>query len=373
MNTLPWYIYRICTKAWFTFIFSIYSFYAFSQNTVYTPLYTTNDFVKTVNLSKPIGEIAGTFSIAGTGGVTYTIPIYTPPGSNNFEPKISLSYSSQAGNGIAGYGWNISGLSTIGRAGKNIYHNGIVQPVKFNATEDAFLLDGMKLNPISGLNGANGTIYAGESESFSKIETFTSISPDNPNWFKVTTKDGIVMEYGNSLDSKLLTENGTNTIFWFINKIRDLNGNFIEFKYSMNDRSPRITQILYTGNFNTGTAPYNQINFSYSIRTDESEIFEAGTKISAKYLLDKISIVHKNDANVTETIKTYKLKFGTDNIYSFLKELIEYGGDETAFSLNSTIFLYGDKPTNIISYPTNAINGDFDFFQGTLTQMEKQI
>lgn len=364
MNTLPWYIYRICTKAWFTFIFSIYSFYAFSQNTVYTPLYTTNDFVKTVNLSKPIGEIAGTFSIAGTGGVTYTIPIYTPPGSNNFEPKISLSYSSQAGNGIAGYGWNISGLSTIGRAGKNIYHNGIVQPVKFNATEDAFLLDGMKLNPISGLNGANGTIYAGESESFSKIETFTSISPDNPNWFKVTTKDGIVMEYGNSLDSKLLTENGTNTIFWFINKIRDLNGNFIEFKYSMNDRSPRITQILYTGNFNTGTAPYNQINFSYSIRTDESEIFEAGTKISAKYLLDKISIVHKNDANVTETIKTYKLKFGTDNIYSFLKELIEYGGDETAFSLNSTIFLYGDKPTNIISYPTNAINGDFDFFSG---------
>ena len=99
------------------------------------------------------------------------------------------------------------------------------------------------------------------------------------------------MEYGNSLDSKLLTENGTNTIFWFINKIRDLNGNFIEFKYSMNDRSPRITQILYTGNFNTGTAPYNQINFSYSIRTDESEIFEAGTKISAKYLQVVIALL----------------------------------------------------------------------------------
>ena len=81
------------------------------------------------------------------------------------------------------------------RTGKNLYFNGVVTPVTYTAN-DAFLFDGTRLNAVSGSNGANGTIYATEAETFAKIISYTSGSADNPDWFKVIAKDGSVMEFG---------------------------------------------------------------------------------------------------------------------------------------------------------------------------------
>lgn len=338
---------------------------AYSQQTVYTPLYTSGNFVKTIDISKPVGAIAGNASVSPTGGAIYGVPLYTPPGTNGMQPAISLSYSSQAGNGLAGLGWNISGLSVISRGGKNMYHNGIVNAVTYT-TDDAFFLDGVRLNAISGSNGANNTIYATEAESFSQIISYTSGSANNPDWFKIISKDGSAMEFGHSIDSRFETETGGNIMLWRLNKIVDINGNYIEFKYAVADteRDPRITQILYTGNTNTGLAPYNQVNFSYTIRTDQNVSYEAGGSIQTKYLLDKITVLHQNDLGVTETVKTYKLNYGTDNVHSILKELVEYGGSESAPSLNSTIFLYGDQASGISSNQTVGLTGPYSYFSG---------
>jgi len=177
-----------------------------------------------------------------------------------------------------------------------MYHNGIVQPVKYTAADDAFLLDGMRLNAINGANGANGTIYAGESETFAKIISYATGSPNNPDWFQVIAKDGSIMEFGNSTDSRFLTDDYSSTIIWRINKIIDINGNYIEFKYDNSNRSSRIQQILYTGNINAGLLPYNRLNFVYSLRTDQSTGYEAGASIHSPYLLDKVEIIHTNDA-----------------------------------------------------------------------------
>ncbi len=76
----------------------------YSQNTAYTQLYNSATFVKTIDLTKPVGEIAGTETVTGSGGVAYTIPIYTPPGTNGLQPSISIAYNSQGGPGIAGFG-----------------------------------------------------------------------------------------------------------------------------------------------------------------------------------------------------------------------------------------------------------------------------
>ena len=335
-----------------------------AQSTLYSPLYNSGNFTKTINLSKPVGETPGSANVVGNGGIAYSIPVFTPPGTNNLQPSVSLNYSSQSGPGVAGYGWNISGVSVISRGGKNIYHNGEVTPINFTAVDDAFLLDGMRLNVISGINGANGTIYAGEAETYSRIESFTSGSPDNPNWFKVTAKDGTIMEFGNTSDSRFLTDDGVNTLFWRLNKILDINGNYIEFKYLNTDRHTRLSQILYTGNASQGLLPYNQINFSYTVKTDQNAMYEAGSTINTKYLLDQVAIVHTNDASIVQTIKTYKLNYGFNNIHSFLKEVVEYGGDMTAASLNSTIFLYGDQPQNLNSVVSNMQTGPNDIFVG---------
>lgn len=57
-------------------------------------------------------------SVSESGALTYALPIEILKGVNNFQPNLSLVYNSQSGNGSAGWGWNITGLSTITRGGK---------------------------------------------------------------------------------------------------------------------------------------------------------------------------------------------------------------------------------------------------------------
>ncbi len=348
----------------FFFLFST-PFLTFAQNTNYTPLYASYNFTKTIDVTKPLGVVQGSGSVNSSGGAGYSIPIYTPPGTAGLEPTISLTYNSQAGAGIAGFGWNITGLSAITRSGKDRYHNGTSTPVLYTALNDAFYMDGIRLNPVSGDNGADGTIYATESETFSTIISNTNVSPNNPSWFKVIAKDGSVMEFGNTSDSKFLTNTQVpKVIMWRLNKLIDVSGNYIEFKYDNINNNSRITQILYTGNINTGLQPYNQINFDYSLKSDNNTSFEGGATINSDYLLDKISIVHSNDASVNEVVKTYRLNYGFDNIHSMLKEIVEFGGEETASSLNSTILLYGDQPQNLVCSSTDQLNGTYDYSSG---------
>jgi RHS repeat-associated protein len=321
----------------------------------YTSLYTSSNFTKTIDVSKPVGTVNASAAIA-SGSATYTIPVYTPPGTNGLKPQINITYNSQADNGVVGYGWSIAGLPVISRTGRNLFYNGLVSPVSYTST-DAFMLDGVRLNPISGSNGGNGTIYAGDAESFSRITSYTSGSANNPDWFKVTTKDGTVMEFGNTSDARILTDYNNNVMFWRLNKIIDINGNYITFKYENAFRESRIDEISYTGNSNTGLQPYNKIKFSYGQRSDIITSYDGGASTVLKHLLTGITVQH--DA---ATVKTYQFNYGFDNVKSMLKEVVESGSDGA--SLNSTIFLYGDQPQNLSVSTTTALQGAFDFFSG---------
>jgi len=354
------HLYLYLKRISFLFTYTLFVALGVAQNTSYTSLFTNANFTKTIDLSKPVGATPGSANITPSGGANYSIPVYAPPGTNGMEPSISLVYSSQILNGVAGIGWNISGLPVITRAGKNIYNNGIVSPVAYTS-DDAFLLDGMRLNVISGTNGANEAVYAGELETFSKIISYTSVSANNPDWFSVTAKDGSVLEFGKTNDSRMRTNNDANVIMWRLNKVTDANGNYIEYKYINADRDSRIDEINYTGNSNTGQLPYNQLKFTYTIRTDETTVYDGGSSLNSKYLLDKIVITH-NYTGSPEIVKNYKLNYGFDNISSFLKEVIE--SDGASSGLNSTIFLYGDKPQNLSVQSTTSLTGAYDFFSG---------
>lgn len=374
--------------------------------TPYTPLFTSSNFTKTVDLSKPVGAIAGNHGTTPSGGVTYSIPIAIPPGTNGMIPSIVLQYNSQGENGIAGYGWSIGGLSAITRSGKNVWYNGIGQPVTYTR-QDNFYLDGIKINQVTsttngvstdlavayretalgayyasnsitfndGFSSEDGAsfsaevvnagaatgdgFFAAENENFSRI--IYSGNPDNPTSFRVIKKDGSIMEYGNTSDSKLLTDDGVNVMVWRLNRIIDINGNYIDFVYTgapNTDRDFKIKTIKYSGNINTGQAPFNTINFNYTVRSDRNVIYEAGASLISFNILSQIQVTNESGA----VFKTYDLNYGYDNNYSFLKEVVEKGTDNTA--LNSTIFLYGDKPQNLTVMSAPILAGQVDYFAG---------
>jgi len=151
-------------------------------------------------------------------------------GHMGMQPNLSLNYNSQGGNGIAGYGWNLSGMSAISRMSRNIYNDGSVKPVELTGS-DKYALDGTRL--IKSGNNPTEQQFCTEIENFSQIKCFypanNTTTATNPVWFRVKTKDGKTIEYGNTNDSKLNTEDGEIALIWYINKVTDRNGNYMTY------------------------------------------------------------------------------------------------------------------------------------------------
>ncbi|MBE2285967.1 MAG: hypothetical protein IAE77_21095 [Prosthecobacter sp.] len=96
--------------------------------------------------------------VSDTGAAQISIPIVVAPGTAGMQPKLSINYSSQGGNGPLGVGFSLSGLSTISRVGRTVAQDGVKGGVNFDAN-DRFALDGQRLIAINGADGADATEY----------------------------------------------------------------------------------------------------------------------------------------------------------------------------------------------------------------------
>ncbi|GEM_PF-4873043 len=160
--------------------------------------------------SSGIGETLGELSVSLTGGAIYNVPIAVPLGINGVEPKIALTYNSQSGNGLAGYGWDISGVSVISRIPSTKFHDNYINAVDFDNL-DRFALDGQRLVLKSGTYGANGAQYETENYSNLKIVSYgTSTFGTNygPLYFIIYYPDGsiAIMEIVRILDHELILQ-----------------------------------------------------------------------------------------------------------------------------------------------------------------------
>lgn len=327
------------------------------QNIDYVPLNTFSSLSsKTINTNLPVGATVGEASVTHNGAATYSIPIVVPQGTNGVIPSLSLTYSSQSGNGSMGPGWGIGGLSAITRSGQSIYFDDKTTAVNFTSS-DRFYLDGTRLIKRSGTYGNNNSTYRTESENFADISSHGSME-GSPEWFKVERKDGTVMEYGNRSDARFLNQNNTEVLIWRINRIQYPDGNYIEFYWISDDRDNRIYEVKYTGNVNTGLAPYNVIRFHYKVRTDQKTTYESGSSILSRYLLDRVEVKAESS-----TVKNYQLVYSFDNYRSILNSVTEKGSDGS--SLNSTIFKYGNQPSHLSTSSTSVFAGtSVDLFSG---------
>src|SRR5690606_11810624 len=92
----------------------------------------------------PIGDVdysgttKGKFEVSLGGDANYNLPIEVPPGINGVVPEVGLAFNSQTSNGIAGYGWNISGLSAINKVGANKFFDGKNSVINYSS-DDRFM------------------------------------------------------------------------------------------------------------------------------------------------------------------------------------------------------------------------------------------
>lgn len=248
----------------------------------------------------------GAAGVAG-GDATYTIPIVAPPGTAGVAPKMAFTYTSSAGNGPLGVGWGLSGLSAITRCQKTKAQDNTIAAVSYDIN-DRYCLDGQRLILVSGTYGGNLAEYRTEVETFRKIVSNGSIgSPVNgPAWFKVWTKAGEIIEYGNTTDSRIEAQGKTAVRVWAINKLSDTKQNYQSFTYNEDvvNGDFNITRLDYTGNTATAVAPNASIRFLYQPRTDIQDLRQAGSKIKSTTRLATV-----NAYSGSTIVRTYTLGY----------------------------------------------------------------
>ncbi len=236
-------------------------------------------------------SIPGQFGVSN-GNAGYAIPIQIPPGAADVQPALSLAYSSDAGNGLLGVGWTLSGLSTITRCARSKAQDNVRGAVNYDLN-DRYCLDGQRLIAIVGADGANNTEYRTERENFSKIISYAEAGATNgPGSFVVKTAAGMTMEYGKTADSRIEAQGKTAVSVWALNKVSDTKGNYYTVSYTEDSANGdwRPSSISYTGNTSAGVAPPMSIVFTYIARSDVLSTYRAQSKSSTQQRLSTISL-----------------------------------------------------------------------------------
>jgi hypothetical protein len=206
------------------------------------------------NLATP-----GEFQVTDAGAASYTIPLYTSPASGNLDVKLALQYNSQSGNGVLGVGWNLSGVSSITRCPKTPAEEYSRIGVQNNIF-DVLCLDGQKMRPLAvGSDGLAGSEYRTTRDTYTKIIS-NGTSGGLAESFTVYTKNGNVMEFGTTPDSRLEHPAATSYYsVWMLRRIKDRFNNTVDFTYSKDTALGE--QLLQEVRYNNG-----KVKISYQAR-----------------------------------------------------------------------------------------------------------
>lgn len=250
----------------------------------------------------------GQLAVTPGGSATYTIPIEVPPGTAGMAPNLSLAYDSRSGNGLLGIGWSVGGLSAISRCPRTMPQDGVRGAVKYD-NNDRFCLDGQRLIAIgSGAYGSSGMEYRTEIDGFTKIIA-NGIAGNGPSWFKVWTKSGQILEFGNTADSKIEVQGQSTVRAWAVNKIQDIKGNYFTFSYTEDSTNGDYypSRIDYTGNAAASLVPNKSVQFIYEIRPDTALLYHGGAIVK-----NTKRMTHVQTYVGAQLVKDYVLSYATD-------------------------------------------------------------
>jgi hypothetical protein len=332
-------------------------------------------------VSDSVGGTAAQFRVDESGAATYTIPLYTVPGRAGVAPSLTLSYSSQGGEGPVGKGWSIGGLSSITRcratreAGDFIVGgvptDGTPAPVNFTAS-DRFCLDGQRLVPANdscgSAGGYTGVSWRTEVDTFQRVCSFGPSVAD-PKFFTVGRKDGSASYYGDR--DNATTANRPDGYFestspgfttyaqtWAQTRMQDWSGNTIDFKWLENPSGAGngellIGEVQFTGKIlvynqpGTPSSPFAKIVFNYSARptADWTTSFVSGGLMRQTRRLDSITSCSTIACAQADQVRYYQLTYATSASNSRVDTLTsvqECRDASKAVCLGPTTFTWSD-------------------------------
>ncbi|RNA61788.1 type IV secretion protein Rhs [Chryseobacterium nematophagum] len=314
-------------------------------------------------------DTKGNIEVTQAGQFQYTLAIDLPPGIKKTAPNISLIYTSGSQSGLAGYGWNISGLTAISRVGRNLEKDGITKGVQLDYT-DYYSFNGQRLILKSGEYGKDGAEYVTEKYSNIKIKSVGSSTGQGwqgPEYWEVTFDDGSQAWYGSTTSGN---SQARTPIDYNIVKSKDRHGNYITYNYILDGNVSVISTIRWGGNETKNTPHCNKIEFVFGSRPNPETAYIKGIEFSQSNLLESISVLTNN-----KQYKKYNISYKQDSQYSNYRYLdkitVLNSNNEEAnpvvFTYEQSGPLYGDDPDLTITKSTSLkpnndsdVVGDFD-------------
>ncbi|WP_294205080.1 RHS repeat-associated core domain-containing protein [uncultured Chryseobacterium sp.] len=263
-------------------------------------------------------DTKGNTEVTKSGQLQYTLNIDLPPGIKNSSPNISLIYNSGGQNGLAGYNWNIAGLSSISRSGRNLEKDGITKGVQLDYS-DYYSFNGQRLILKSGEYGKNGAEYMTEKYSNMRIRSLGSISGvawQGPEYWEVTSPDGSQAWYGAMASG---SSSGRSPVDYNIVKTKDTNGNYVSYNYTLEGNVSVISSIQWGGNETVGTGHMNRIDFSFVQRPKDEAAFIKGVELAQSKILQSITVSTNN-----KQYRKYNLSYKEDaqlTTYRYLEKI----------------------------------------------------
>lgn len=314
-----------------------------------------------------VGHTAGEPGVSPTGSARYVVPLSLPPGTNGLAPKLAIAYDSRDGNGLLGVGFRVTGLSTITPCRRTIVQDGAPGAVTLDRS-DRYCLDGRRLRLTAGSYGYAGSQYQAEVEDFARVTAYGSAG-NAPASFQVEARDGLVYEYGTTVDSRIEAYGSATPRAWALSRIRDRAGNAVEIAYFEDAASGsyRPARVDYAGNAAAGSSPYYSVRFVYEARPSSEPLvsFLGGSPSVESQRLDRIDVVHvATGALVRRFELTYEAAAGSGR--SRLVSLQECAGGDC---LPATVFAWdtqspgwsgSDAPAGIAAAAANVVPGDAD-------------
>jgi RHS repeat-associated protein len=215
-------------------------------------------------LGLPPPESAG--QVPAFGAASEHLPLEITPGRKQFQPHLSLSYSSLGGRAELGLGW----LLDVGHIERSSRHG---TPALFGPNEFIVSIAGTGAELVS----TGGTSYRPKVEAeFKKYDFFVD------HW-EVRDGQGNLYRFGTTAASRIDNES------WFLDSVEDPNGNAMTIQYVLDAGFLYPTQINYNGHVPTGDPGADRITFEYEARDDQSITYILGTLQTRTRRLRRIS------------------------------------------------------------------------------------
>jgi hypothetical protein len=240
-----------------------------------------------------------------TGAFGCSIPITVSPGRKGVQPGIGLRYSSSNSNSWVGVGFSLN-------SGYIVRSTRLGPPTYTDNDTFYFITDSGTVELVKLVDN----LYQAKIES-----SFAKFFKETDDSWRVLNKDGTVLLFGKTTDSKEISTQGAYS--WHLTKVQDTNGNYVEYQYTKDEGKSYIYRINYTGNSN-GITPKNSVEFILESRDDASSSYISSARIATAKRLKEIQ-VKVNSELVWKYVLGYE--YSADTNRSLLRSIRQYGSD----------------------------------------------